>query len=129
VQEFLRLQHRSVVECIRAGQLELARTETPNLHVSLRCTSAKREGVELVLGFQVSRAGVPMRDVRLRCFLTEPESVLAPALISEPVTDHAGMVELRIGGALPLNAELQVEMEDEAQKTVRRFRLRQRESR
>jgi hypothetical protein len=128
VQEFLRLQHRSVVECIRAGQLELARTETPDLNVSLRCTSVRREGAELVLGFQVTRVGVPMHDVRLRCFLTEPDSALPPELISEPVTDLAGMAGLRIGGALPANAELQVEMEGQERKTVRRFRLRQRES-
>jgi hypothetical protein len=128
-QECLRLQHRSVVESIRAGQLELARTETPDLNVSLRCTSARREGAELVLGFQVTRVGVPMRNVRLRCFLTETDSVLPPELISEPVTDLAGMAGLRIGGALPANAELQVEMEGQERKTVRRFRLRQRESR
>jgi hypothetical protein len=128
VQESLRLQHRFVVECIRKGQLELARTEAPDLNISLRCTSAKREGAELVLGFQVSRGGVPMRDVRLRCFLTEADSVLDPELISEPVTDQAGMVGVRIGGALPVNAELQVEVEGEERKTLRRFRLRQRES-
>ncbi len=129
VQEVLRLQHRSVVESIRAGQLELTRTETPALNFSLRCTSARREGAELVLGFQVTCAGAPVPDVKLRCSLTEPESTLAPELISEPVTDPAGMAGLRIGGALPANAELQVEMEGQDRKTVRRFRLRQRESR
>jgi len=129
VQECLRLQHRSVVECIRAGQLELPRPETPDPNVSLRCTSARREGGELVLGFQVTRAGTPMSDVKLRCFLAEPDSALPPELISEPVTDHAGIVGLRIDGALPMNAELQVELEGEERKTVRRFRLRQRESR
>ena len=128
VQESLRVQHRSVVELIRTGQLELARTETPDLNVSLRCTGAKREAAELVLGFQVTRAGVPMRDARLRCSLIEPGSVLPPRLISVPVTDPAGMAGLRIAGALPVNAELQVELLGEERKSVRRFRLRQRES-
>jgi hypothetical protein len=109
--------------------LELTPSETPDLNVSLRCTSAKREGAELVLGFQATRAGVPARDVKLRCFLTEPDNALPPELISEPVTDHEGMVGLRIAGALPVNAELQVEVEGEERGTIRRFRLRQRESR
>jgi hypothetical protein len=129
VQEFLRLQHRSVVESIRAGQLELTPSETPDLNVSLRCTSARREGAELVLDFQAIRAGVPARNVKLRCFLTEPDSAVPPELISEPVTDHGGMAGLRIAGALPVNAELQVEVEGEERGTIRRFRLRQRESR
>jgi hypothetical protein len=126
VQESLRLQHRSVVECIRAGQLDLARTETPDLNV--HCTSAKREGAELVLGFQMTLGGVPMRDTRLRCFVTEPGSAVPTELIPELVTDHEGMAVLRIDGALPANAELQMELGGEERKTVRRFRLRQRES-
>jgi hypothetical protein len=128
VQESLRLQHRSVVESIRGGQLELAHAETHDLNVNLRCTSAKREATELVLGFQVTRAGVPMHDVRLRCFLTEADRAVPPELISEPVTNHEGMAGLRIDGALPANAELQMELDGEEGKIVRRFRLRQRES-
>jgi hypothetical protein len=38
------------------------------------------------------------------------------------------MAGLRIAGALPVNAELQVELLGEERKSVRRFRLRQRES-
>jgi hypothetical protein len=129
VQESLRRQHRSVVECIRAGQLDVAGAESADPNVSLRCTSARREGAALVLSFQLSRAGIPMGNAKLRCFLTEADSAGAPMLISEPVTDHVGMAGLRINGALPSNAELQVEMAGEARKTVRRFRLRQRESR
>ena len=79
VQESLRLQHRSVVESIRAGQLELSPTEPPDLNVSLRCTGARREGAELVLGFQVTRAGVPMRDARLRCFLLNQTAYSLPS--------------------------------------------------
>ena len=110
VQEALRLQHRSVVECIRAGRLELVQAETPDLNFNLRCTGVKREGGELVLGFQVTRAGVAVSDVKLRCFLARPESALPLELISEPITDDAGMAMLRIDGARSANAELQVEM-------------------
>ena len=129
VQESLRLQHRSVVECIRAGRLELVKAETADLNLNLRCTGVKREGGELVLGFQVTRAGVAVSDVKLRCFLARPDSVLPPELISEPVTDPEGMAMLRIDGARSANAELQVELEGEERRNVRRFRLRQRESR
>jgi hypothetical protein len=129
VQESLRLQHRSVVECIRAGQLDLTPPETSDPNFSLRCISAKREGAELVLGFQVTRAGAPVPDLKLRCFLIKPDGGLPPELISEPVTNHEGMAGLRIDGMLPANAELQVEMEGEERKNLRRFRLRQRENR
>lgn len=143
VQESLRLQHRSVVERIRAGQLELAPVESPKSSTvvdsaetagqdfSLRCISAKRDGRELVITFQVTRAGAPVHDVKLRCFLIKikPEAELAPELISEPVTDSEGMAELRIVDTSPASAELQVELEGEGRKTPRRFRLRQRENR
>ena len=140
-QESLRLQHRSVVERIRAGQLELTpagppksstvgdSAETAGQDFSLRCISAKRDGRELVLTFQVTRAGAPVHDVKLRCFLIKPDGELAPELISEPVTDYEGMAGLRIGDTSPASAELQVELEGEGRKTPRRFRLRQRENR
>ena len=130
VQESLRVQHRSVVECIRAGRLELVKAETPaDLNLNLRCTGVKREGGELVLGFQVTHAGVAVSDVKLSCFLVTPDSALPLELISEPVTDHAGTAMLTIDGARSANAELQVELEAEGRRNVRRFRLRQRESR
>jgi len=140
-QESLRLQHRSVVERIRAGQLELTpagspksstvgdSAETACQDLSLRCMSARRDGADLVLTFQVTGAGSPVHDLKLRCFLIKPDGELAPELIAEPVTDYEGMAELRIGKASPASAELQVELEGETRKTPRRFRLRQRENR
>jgi len=138
-QESLRLQHRSVVERIRAGQLELTPAGSPKSSTvgdsaacqdfSLRCIRARRDGVDLVLIFQVSRAGSPVHDLKLRCLLIKPEGELAPELIAEPVTDYEGMAELRIGDTVPASAELQVELEGETRKLPRRFRLRQRENR
>jgi hypothetical protein len=138
VQECLRLQHRSVVESIRAGQLDLAPAGPPTVgdeaeatepNLSLRCTSARREGAELVLDFQLTRAGAPVPDVKLRCSLIKPDGGVAAELVFEPVTDGEGIAGLRIAGMLPVNAELQVELEGEKRKTLRRFRLRQRENR
>lgn len=150
VQESLRLQHRSVVDCIRAGQLDVApvgpptapatdepdptppavaEPETSDRNFTLRCISARREAAELVLGFQVTRASSPVGNLKLRCSLIRPDSELPPELIAEPVTDHEGKAPLKIDGVLAANAELQVEMEDEGKTSLRRFRLRQRQNR
>lgn len=137
-QESLRLQHRSVLECIRRGELELSpalagsttapaaeREETPDGRgFRLRCTAAQRDasGV-LVMHFQLTESAVPKPGVKLRCFLAEANSVLASELLSEPTSNDEGMVELRIAGALPRDPELQIELEGGRHRTMHRFQL------
>lgn len=145
VQEALRQQHRSIVERIRAGKLDISALSVPDsapitmpdpapasmpdpviAALSLRCIQVRREGMDLVLNFQVSQDGAPKSGLRLRCFLAEVNGGQPPVLISQPITDESGMVELRLGGTPPANAELQVELDS---RTLRRFHLRQREAR
>jgi hypothetical protein len=140
VQKSLRLQHRSVIECIRRGQLELGRTVTPAGATTapaalsqepqggrgflLRCTASYRDASgALIMHFQLTERGVPKAGVRLRCFLAEANSILASELISEPTSNNEGMVELRVDAALPRDPELQIELEGERHRLVHRFQL------
>ena len=140
VQESLRLQHRSVLDSIRRGRLNLNRPAAapsatvvpiPKLALPaqtanylLRCMGAYYDAARaLVMRFQLTEAGVPKPGVWLRCFLAEANSVLASELIAELRSDRAGMIELRVVGAVPHDAELQIELEGERHARVRRFSL------
>jgi hypothetical protein len=140
VQESLRLQHRSVLDSLRRGGLDLGRTAaergatmTPTAKSEplpqasgflLRCMGAYYDAARaLVMRFQLTEAGAPKSGVWLRCFLAEADSVLASELIAELRSDRTGMIELRVVGAVPHDAELQIELEGERSPRVRRFSL------
>ena len=129
IQESLRQQHRDVLSCIRAGQLDLNinRTEPSTRNFDLACTGAFRDAGLLVLRFQLSEGGVPSTNVRLRCFLAEGGSVLAPELVAELVSNGQGIAELRIDDSRLSDAEVQIELEGEQHRNVRRFRLKHRQ--
>ena len=125
VQELLRIQHRSVLDGIRAGKIDSTPAERPALaDPVLQCLGATWQTGDLVLQFQVTRNSAPEPDAKLRFFWAEAGAVLVQEPISELLCDGSGVASLALKGEPPVGAELQVELENGQHTIVRRFRLR-----